>query len=169
MANLRCTQSFIAIQITYFTAAAVTKISLILLYHRIFGVVKIYRYALMVAAFLVIGYWIAATTTSIAGCNPVSLNWKKGTKGHCINEIAFFRWNGICNLLLDCLILCLPMPMVWRLHVDIKHKLVLTAIFCLGGLSVYPRRIRLEMTLIRLQCLHGRYYSSCRVQYRQRR
>lgn len=126
-------KAFLAVQVMYFSNAVVTKISLLLLYYRIFGVVVRFRIALYISAFLVSGYWVACTVVAIAGCSPISKNWDKLGPGKCIDEINFFRWNGICNLIIDVLVLCLPMPMVWRLKIDLKQKLVLSAIFGLGA------------------------------------
>ena len=125
-----------AIQVLYFSNAVLTKLSLLLLYRRIFGVVKNFRYALWVSAFLVLGYWIACTVLAFAGCTPFARNYDKTVPGTCVNLIDFFRWNGICNLLIDFLILLLPIPMVWQLKIAIKQKLVLSAIFGLGVLYV---------------------------------
>jgi hypothetical protein len=124
----------LAIQLLYFCNAVITKASLLLLFHRIFGVVKSFRWALWGSGFLVIAYFIACTITAIAGCSPVSKFWDPKEPGHCIDEVAFFRWNGVGNMLLDFLILCLPLPMAWRVKTTMRQKWVLTGIFLLGGL-----------------------------------
>lgn len=120
------------VQVLYFTNAVLTKVSILLLYHRIFGVVRKFHYALYVAGFLATGYWIACTILAFTGCHPLAKNWDKAVPGGCVNLIAFFRWNGICNLIIDFLILCLPLPMVWRLNIAVKQKITLSAIFMLG-------------------------------------
>lgn len=127
-------QYFLAVQAAYLTSAAVCKISFLLLFFRLFGIIRPFKNALFVTGFLVIGFWIATIVTSIAGCHPISYFWNTKQPGGCINEIAFFRWNGICNLLLDAVVLCLPLPMVWKLKVEVKQKIILSAIFLLGGL-----------------------------------
>ena len=38
------------------------------------------------------------------------------------------------NLFLDIVILCIPMPIVWNLNLQMSKKLGLTGIFFLGGL-----------------------------------
>ena len=53
--------------------AALTNTSLLLLYHRIFGVVKIIRIALWISAFFVLGYWIATTILSFSGLHSFRL------------------------------------------------------------------------------------------------
>lgn len=73
------------------------------------------------------------TILAFLGCTPFAYNWdKKNIDGHCVNLVAFFRWNGICNLLLDFLVLVLPIPMVWRLKIASRQKLELSGIFLLG-------------------------------------
>lgn len=94
--------------------------------------VKKFRIALWISAFFVIGYWIATTILAFLGCTPFAYNWDKTLDGHCVNLVTFFRWNGICNLLLDFLILLLPLPMVWRLNIAPRQKIELSAIFLLG-------------------------------------
>lgn len=118
----------------YFTNAVLTKASLLLLYYRIFGVVRGFRWTLGISGCLVIGYYIACVIVSMASCSPISKLWDSSIPGRCINEIAFFRWNGVGNMLLDVLILCLPYPMAWRLQTTLRQKWILTGIFLLGGL-----------------------------------
>lgn len=120
------------VQVLYFTNAVLTKISLLLLYRRIFGVVKNFRIALWVSSFFVLGYWIACTILAFLGCQPLQKNFDKTIPGHCVDLINFFRWNGICNLLIDFLILLLPLPMVWHLNIALRQKISLSAIFGLG-------------------------------------
>lgn len=127
-------KSFLAVQILYFTNAVFTKTSLLLLYHRIFGVIKGFRLALWASGSLVIAYYIACVITSIAGCSPVSKFWDPSVPGKCISQVVFFRYNGVGNMLLDVLILCLPYPMAWRLQTTARQKLILSGMFLLGGL-----------------------------------
>jgi hypothetical protein len=129
-------QSFMAVQLAYFTNAVITKASLLLLFHRIFGVVRGFRWILWASAFLVVAYFIVCSIVSIVGCSPVSKSWDTSQPGHCIDEVAFFRWNGVGNMLLDFLVLCLPFPMAWRVNTTIQQKCILTGIFLLGGLWV---------------------------------
>lgn len=122
------------IQTLYFLNAVLTKTSLLFLYYRIFGVVKYFRYALWASAFVVLAYWIPTTILAFLGCTPFERNWDKSIPGSCVNLVAFFRWNGICNLLIDVLILALPLPMVWRLNVAVRQRVELSGIFLLGVL-----------------------------------
>ncbi|KAJ5154273.1 uncharacterized protein N7500_009712 [Penicillium coprophilum] len=126
-------KSFVAVQLLYFTNAVLTKTSLLFLFYRIFGVVRGFRWVLWASGFMVVAYFIVCSITSIVGCSPVSKAWNTSEPGHCINEVAFFRWNGIGNMILDFLVLCLPLPMAWRVKTTIRQKCILSGIFLLGG------------------------------------
>lgn len=130
----RIPQSFLAVQILYFSDAVITKTSLLLLYYRLFGSVRKFRIAVRIAGAVVSGYFMACVITSVAGCQPVSYFWYKNQPGKCLDEVNFFRWNGVANMLTDVMILCLPGPMVWGLQMARRQKLVLIGIFLLGGL-----------------------------------
>ncbi|KAJ5220027.1 hypothetical protein N7468_009231 [Penicillium chermesinum] len=123
-----------ATQIIYFFNSVLTKSSFLLLYYRIFGVVQYFRWVLYASAFLVIAYFVACTLAAIFGCWPVAKFWNPSLPGHCVDEVSFFRWSGIANILLDVLILCLPYPMAWRLQTTLRQKLTLSGLFLLGGL-----------------------------------
>ncbi|KAJ5116082.1 hypothetical protein N7456_000430 [Penicillium angulare] len=123
---------FIAVQLIYFLNAVFTKASLLLLYHRIFGVVQGFRWVLWISGFIVIAYWLANTLVTIFQCWPISKLWNPNYEGHCINIGAFGRWSGVANVIIDIVILCLPYPMAWRLQTTLRQKMILTGIFLLG-------------------------------------
>lgn len=86
---------------------------------------------------LVLAYFVADTLVAIFECTPIAFYWDKAIKGGtCIDQDAFYRWNGVANLLIDFSILVLPMMMVWRLKLDIRSKITLTGVFLLGTLYV---------------------------------
>jgi hypothetical protein len=65
---------------------------------------------------------------------PVNKFWDPSVPGKCIKQVDFFRYNGVANMTLDVLVLCLPYPMTWRLQTTARQKLILTGIVLLGGL-----------------------------------
>ncbi|KAJ5372315.1 hypothetical protein N7517_004321 [Penicillium concentricum] len=135
--------SFMAVQLLYFTNAVITKASLLFLFYRIFGVVRSFRWILWASGFLVVAYFIVCSVVSIVGCSPVSKAWNTNEPGHCIDELSFFRWNGVGNMFLDFLVLCLPIPMAWRVNTTTRQKYILTGIFLLGGFVCIVSIIRI--------------------------
>lgn len=125
----------------YFGAQALVKVSILLLYHRLFGVNKGFRIALCVAGTLTIMWWIAAFLDSILECIPVQAIWDKSLKDpKCQNVRASALGTGIANMILDILFLIIPIPMIWKLQVTRRVKVSLTAIFLLGALYGSPNR-----------------------------
>ena len=127
-------QVFQGIQCLYYLNIALTKISILLLYYRIFGICKKYQIAIILSGFVVICYWIPCTTLAFMGCSPIENNWNHLAPGHCVDILDFLRWNGICNLIINLLILSLPIPMVWHLRASTRKKVAISGIFALGFL-----------------------------------
>ncbi|CAD6565603.1 MAG: hypothetical protein ASARMPRED_007366 [Alectoria sarmentosa] len=124
---------FLAIQIFYFSTSVSFKSSLILLYYRLFGMIRWFRTLLVVAECIVACYFIVCLFTAIFECKPVAYYWDKNIPhGSCINETDFYRWNGVANLLIDFMILSLTFPMVWRLKISTRQKATLSGVFLLG-------------------------------------
>lgn len=136
-------KSQLALQLLYFATACAIKTSLILLYYRLFGIVRWFRGLLAGMWLLVVGYFVADTLVAIFECTPIGYYWDKGIKGgYCIDQDAFYRWNGVANLLIDFSILVLPMMMVWRLKLDVRSKITLSGVFLLGTLACVASIVR---------------------------
>ena len=141
-------KTLVATQALYYIAQALIKISLLLLYHRLFSVNRHFRIALIVAGVLVIMWCLASFWDTIFECVPVQAEWDKSIRNaRCqrIRELAL--GSGISNLILDVMFLLLPVPMVWQLQVSKRIKVSLTGIFLLGGLYVTFTRSRFTDSL----------------------
>ena len=131
--SLTTLKVFFCVQIFYGWVGPAIKMSFLLLYRRVFVVKWFMRITVVVAA-LVIIWCISVTLTVIFECQPVGSYWQPTLQQHCIDSQKFYWANGISNLLLDVIILCLPIPMIWRLQMSMKSKISLTAVFALGAL-----------------------------------
>ena len=128
---------FLPVLLFYFTSAVAIKTSLILLYYRIFGIHRWFRFELIAAWIIAMLYYIVDFFVGIFECEPVAYFWDKTIKGGtCINQSQFFRWSGVANLLIDFMILTLTIPLIWRLNLKVRQKASLSAIFLLGTLYV---------------------------------
>ncbi|KAF6225737.1 hypothetical protein HO133_009739 [Letharia lupina] len=138
-------QSLIATQTIYFCAQALVKVSILLLYHRLFGVVEWFRIALCVAGALTIMWWIAAILDSIFQCVPVQAIWDKSIRDpKCQDVRASALGTGISNMILDIMFLIIPLPMIWKLQVTRKIKISLTGIFLLGAFVCATSAVRIH-------------------------
>lgn len=128
-------QILISTDVTYSTTIAAIRISVLLLYRRIFDVRR-FRLATYVVGGLTIAWWLAAVMVAIFQCHPVKDAWSPlmGFTKNCINFGAF--WYGIAgsNLILEIVTLVMPLYLVWSLQLAPSQKLLLSGIFCIGGL-----------------------------------
>ncbi|KAL4898334.1 hypothetical protein BDV59DRAFT_3196 [Aspergillus ambiguus] len=117
----------------YATAVTFTKASIVMFYGRIFG----FRWSLGICLFLVIGYWITIIVTINVACRPLPYFWLLYTdptaKGVCIDVPKFFFGNGIGAMLIDVIILCMPMPIIYRLQMPLSQKVAVVGILLLGS------------------------------------
>ena len=120
-------------QIAYKLVMLSTKYSLLLLYLRIFPNkrFRIIVYCLMV---FVAAYILALIGATIGQCIPVSFAWEAATDGQCIDIEAFWYSNASLNITTDVVILVLPLPYVYGLHLPKKQKIYLSLVFLIGGL-----------------------------------
>lgn len=114
---------------------AMAKISILLLYRRIFATAAFRKAALTVGA-AVVAWAIAAILTLIFQCHPVSGAWNPDLtfSNQCIILSVYFSTVSGLNMALDIVVLCLPLWMVWHLKLDAGQKVMLTGIFTLGAL-----------------------------------
>ena len=114
---------------------AFIKISIIVFIRRIMGPIEILRKISLGLIIFIIAWAVTALTTNIFQCWPVTRYYKPEEPGHCMkNQNAFFETMGSFSLIVDVCILCLPMPWIWKLHVDFRRKIGIVAIFSIGGL-----------------------------------
>ncbi|CAG8885681.1 unnamed protein product [Penicillium egyptiacum] len=120
----------------YVIAIAVIKVSILLMYCRIFPTREI-RIASMILGGISVAWCIAIILVSIFQCTPIARAWDTRIPGTCINLKASFIGNAVPNIVTDILILSLPVRVVWRLHASLTHRLSVIGIFLLGSLSRY--------------------------------
>ncbi|KAI4275555.1 MAG: hypothetical protein L6R38_005838 [Xanthoria sp. 2 TBL-2021] len=122
--------------IIYITGVMFAKLSILLLYYRIFGVDKKFRYACNVLIVIVAGYGTSCAFAKIFRCLPVEAVWDPDYKGpeRCIDRTKINFVIGWFSIFTDLAILLLPAPMLWRLHLPRWRKFALSVIFMFGAL-----------------------------------
>ena len=110
-----------------------TKISLLLMYYRIFCIPFMKKFAYGIGAF-VIAWGITITFIFIFICFPVQKLWYPDIPGHCVNQVGTWIANASSTILTDVAILLLPVPQIWKLNLRMADKVGLTVAFSLGFL-----------------------------------
>lgn len=109
------------------------KISVLLLYIRIFGTRKPFRIAVIAVMLLVIAFSIAAFFASIFNCIPLEKRWRH-VPGSCINLAHLAVASCVINIVADLLIFLLPIWPVWKLQLPTRQKMSVSAVFAAGSL-----------------------------------
>ena len=116
----------------YPVCTATTKISILLLYRRIFSTRNVhFRYAIYTVYTVLIGWAISGFFTTVFQCAPVTAAWNP-IVGNCINFSAALTALATINTTINAAVLILPMPMVWSLHLPWQRKAGVSLIFVLG-------------------------------------
>lgn len=126
---------FFIAQTPYKIVVALNKVSLVLLYMRIF-ISRSFKISAHIVLAVVISYGIAGVAATIFQCIPIAGSWDKSVDATCINSDMFWVANAILNILTDVMVLALPIPSIFGLQLKRRERFMLCLIFLLGGLCV---------------------------------
>ncbi len=121
--------------VTYSLTITSVKISLLLLYRRIFNT-RLFKMQSLIVGITCIVWLLIEIPMNIFQCTPFTAAFQPAYlfTDHCIDLQAFYWGVTVTNLGLDVAILCLPMQVVWKLKLPRRQRITLLAIFLLGGL-----------------------------------
>ncbi|KAL8945692.1 MAG: hypothetical protein Q9222_007804, partial [Ikaeria aurantiellina] len=119
---------------TIFTAAfALTKVSILLLYVRIFPLRR-FRVACAVVGSAVSALSISSFVVAFLDCRPLRYFWDKSVVGgSCLPNGPVLYGIAVPILLLNTAVICLPLPVIWGLQLKLGRKIALMANFLIGG------------------------------------
>lgn len=130
----RSKQLLIPLQILWALSLSLCKISILLLYSKIFEAGAFTLLARGTAVFVVL--W--AIGTILAGfliCQPFAYNWDQSIPdGRCGNQTLSFIVTGSFNVVTDVAVLALPLPYLYRLSLPLHQRLIMLGVFGLGFL-----------------------------------
>ncbi|KAH7136826.1 hypothetical protein B0J13DRAFT_81558 [Dactylonectria estremocensis] len=118
-----------------------TKLSLLLMYYRIFRVPYFKRMAWIVGTFVMC--WVVTITfLFVFICIPVEKLWYPELPGHCINQVGTWIANAASTIFTDFVILLLPLRPIWKLQLSKSEKTGLMVAFGLGFFVVFASAYR---------------------------
>lgn len=125
--------------VLYFLVSCTTKLSLLLLLHRIFAISGPFKIQIYIAEATVVAFWISTTVAHCLSCIPIDWSWKNGNADprYCINYNTFWLVSGIFESVIDVAILSLPLGMVSKLHMERSRKFSVAGVFLLGGFVLF--------------------------------
>ena len=128
-------QCFYATVSFYPVTIGTIKISTLLLYARIFPSGN-FRRILWAVGLLISTYSTIMILILIFQCKPIKGFWDSNLEAGCISLTKVFIAMASLNLITDFLVVCLPLPLLWKLQMPRGMKLQVMGIFSVGILSV---------------------------------
>ena len=126
--------NLLAFPVIYAWAITWTKLSILLLYLRIFTG-KWARISCWILVGILAVNPIANTIPIIFMCSPIEAIWDSNIIGaRCVDGKAFFAFAGLINIVTDIIMLIIPYPVIKRLQVAKHIKFGLAGTFLLGSL-----------------------------------
>lgn len=127
-------QTLFVTEFLYGIVFPLEKTAILLLY---LGLFRIHRWFRFTTYFLIAYIWlwgISEVLVAIFQCQPIAYQWNKALDGKCIDQLAYYRWVSVPNVIHDVFMLILPLPVVWSLRVELRQKLALTFVFLIGSM-----------------------------------
>ncbi|KAH6666341.1 hypothetical protein B0J14DRAFT_604668 [Halenospora varia] len=113
-------------------AVSVVQLSILFFYIRLFGVNDIFRWACYIFVFMITAFGIAGFFSEVFSCTPVSHSWDPLGPGTCVEAKPYCSSIGIIHVIFDFGIVILPMPLIWKLQLAFRSKVILSFLLCLG-------------------------------------
>ena len=119
----------------YPVTVGIIKISTLLLFARIFSSRHFVR--ILWAVGLFISTYTAFTVLIIIfQCKPIDGYWNSNLEADCLDSTKILTVTASVNVTTDFVVVCLPLPFLWKLQMRRGMKLQLMGIFSVGSLSV---------------------------------
>ncbi|KAH8431438.1 putative integral membrane protein (Pth11) [Aspergillus melleus] len=119
------------------------KVSLLASYLRIGGFIRPYKVVIVVVIIAVVCNQMIFTCLLLFACSPIQKQWDMMVPGNCINTIASYYALAGTSLGFDLIIIALPLPVLWRLHLRLRQRIALVAIYALGFFITVIQIIRI--------------------------
>ncbi|KAL5333213.1 hypothetical protein BJX70DRAFT_406476 [Aspergillus crustosus] len=135
--------------ILYPPCIALIKISMLLLYLRLFPGYYI-RIATITTLTLTTCWGLIYTFITIFQCKPRTYMWMKWDgehEGTCLDQHAILYSHAITNIILDVVVIALPLPTLLRLSLSIMKKLGICLMFVIGLVVTVISILRLTTSL----------------------
>ncbi|PQE30554.1 integral membrane protein [Rutstroemia sp. NJR-2017a WRK4] len=138
----------------YAASVTSTKISVLLLYRRLFYtgdgdmlvINRIFTMMYWGATFFTCVYPLIMWIVMAVACRPLNFFWTQyagATEGKCINYLQFFLIFGIVNMVNDVIILLVPIPRILKLHMNKRKKVSVAGIMLLGSFVCVASIVRI--------------------------
>ena len=129
---------FNATSIEYAYTILCTKLTVLLLYRRVFLPHRWGTFDIILRGFMLVVslYYIITAFLKVWECTPRPRIWNKTIDGTCISVSGILNTDGVFNTLSDFLIIVVPIKAVWTLQVKGNKKMWIFLLFTVGLMLV---------------------------------
>ena len=117
-----------------------TKLTVLLLYRRVFLPHRGSMFDIILRTFMVICclFYITTVPVKIWECTPRARIWDKSIGGTCIKVASVLNADGVFNTFSDFFILLVPIKALWNLQMNTKRKIEVGLLFTVGLMYAHP-------------------------------
>lgn len=133
-------------ELLYIIVQTMTKVSVLLLYYRIFPQILFRRLLIAAIIFMFLHCFVYGAIV-INGCKPIKFYWNRGMVGKCINIRNVAISGAAFSIGEDTAILTMPLPLIWRLNLKLSRKIGITIILTIGVIAAVASIVRFVFLL----------------------
>ncbi|KAM7200835.1 integral membrane protein [Naviculisporaceae sp. PSN 640] len=135
--------TFYVSMLVYNASLVLVKISITLMYRRIF-VTRIMRKVTLTTLIFLCAWGVAQTFALAMICMPARKFWDVTADGYCQPMLPVFLAVAVTNMLSDFIIFLIPLPSIKTLQLPLRQKMILAFILCLGLFTCIVSIVRLQ-------------------------
>lgn len=109
-----------------------TKASLLVLFRGIFSVSRQFRRVSFIMLCIVVGWTVSFFFANLFTCYPITPFVESFYSHKCLDSVPMWYTSCITDVIVDTIIFIMPMPLVMRLHMPLRQRLGVAAIFFMG-------------------------------------
>lgn len=137
------TKMTVANQILWALAVCLPKVSILMLYVKVFAV-PFFILSARISGVVVILLGLATILGALLQCQPFAYNWDQTIEGgHCGDQVLSFKITASINVILDVVVLFLPMPYLYGLEMACRKKVILIVTFAGGFITCIFSALRI--------------------------
>lgn len=150
-----------ALQIICPLTTSLTKLGILSLLHTILGrTSKNTRIVIKATFVLVLAVLLIQVIIPFANCKPFSKSWNPLGPGKCaIPGLTLWRYLSIPNVVTTFIMICIPLPAMWKLKVNVPTKLGIGVVFTVCLMGVVSAVMRFY-SFLQVQDFHDITYES---------
>ncbi|KAL4943083.1 hypothetical protein BDV06DRAFT_211360 [Aspergillus oleicola] len=125
---------YYTVETLYVASIALSKMSMLLLYLRLFPYSKLRLIVKLIFAFTTV-WGVVILLANVFACQPISYFWNMWDgehEGKCLDAAQLLWAHAIINIVLDAVIIVLPQPMLFKLQTSTRRKVWLAFMFSAG-------------------------------------